>query len=408
MAFLLTLILLISTLSLTLLTGAETMTLDVICVYDQSKKELYEMFDKFQADHPEIKLNITAITSSADVNKQLTTLAVGGDLPDLVTIDRMNIAQFAQMGILMDVTEMAKADLDLDTFYPGPLDGCKLDDKLYGLPFTSNCLAVYYNVDLLKKAGLSIPESGWTWSDYKAMAAACTDPENSVYGCVMSGLANQDGTFQYYPWLWAAGGDILQPDSTATRESLSFLRSLIEDGSMSPEIANWGQTDASNQFAGGKAALFTGGTWHLSAFSANIKDFEWGVVTYPVNDTTKEYASCLGGYGLCLINGQNTEAAWELVKFLESDEVMSYWNQYQNYIPVRQDIAEASEYFSSKDNKVSVFTESMKYAYSRGNHLRFIDIDSLWSSLIQEVYTGVSSVDNAVSNYGSQIAELVD
>jgi multiple sugar transport system substrate-binding protein len=398
----------ISTVASMVIASAETTTLDVICVYDQSKKELYEMFDKFQADHPEIKLNITAITSSADVNKQLTTLAVGGDLPDLVTIDRMYIAQFAQMGILVDVTEMAEADLDLNTFYAGPLDGCKLEDRLYGLPFTSNCLAVYYNVDLLKKAGLEIPTSGWTWSDYKAMAAACTDPENSVYGCIMSGLANQDGTFQYYPWLWAAGGDIFQPDSAATRESLIFLRSLIEDGIMSPEIANWGQTDASNQFAGGKAALFTGGTWHLSAFEANIKDFEWGVVTYPVNDTTKEYASCLGGYGLCLLSGQNTEAAWELVKFLESDEVMSYWNQYQNYIPVRQDIAEASEYFSSTTNKVSVFTESMKYAYSRGNHLKFIDIDALWGSLIQEVYTGVSSVEDAVANYGSQIDALVN
>ena len=385
----------------------EQRTLTVLSVYDESKVELYEMFDKFREDHPDVDLQITAITSSADLNKQLTTLAVSGDLPDMAFIDRMYIAQFVSMGIIEDVTERVETDIDnLDTYYPGPLDGCMVDGKYYGLPLTSNCLAVYYNKNILEANGVEIPEAGWTWVDYAKVAEACVDPDNSINGCIMAGSNSQDSTFQFYPWLWAAGGDIMNPDSDQAREALSFLKGLIDSGVMTSEIANWTQTDASNQFAGGKAALFTGGTWHLTAFEQNITDFEWGVVPYPVNPTTGEYASCLGGYGMCITKGGNVDDAWELVKWIESDEVMGYWNEAQNYIPVRKDIAEASDYFSG-EGKIAVYTQSMDYAKSRPNVDGFIDIDTQWMALLQEVYTGNMEIDDAIAMYAPKIADLV-
>ena len=166
----------------------EQRTLTVLSVYDESKVELYEMFDKFREDHPDVDLQITAITSSADLNKQLTTLAVSGDLPDMAFIDRMYIAQFVSMGIIEDVTERVETDIDnLDTYYPGPLDGCMVDGKYYGLPLTSNCLAVYYNKNILEANGVEIPEAGWTWDDYAKVAEACVDPDNSINGCIMAG-----------------------------------------------------------------------------------------------------------------------------------------------------------------------------------------------------------------------------
>lgn len=380
-------------------------TVKLLCVYDESKAELYEMFDKFEQDTG-INLEITAITSAADLQKQLTTLAVSGDLPDVVTLDRYVIPSFAEMGILREISDLA-SELDLSLYYEGPLEGCKNGDKLYAMPFTANCLAVYYNKNLIEAANQSLPEAGWTWSDYKELAKAVSDPGAGHYGVVMSGSGDNDGGFQFYPWLWSAGGSAFEADSDAAREALTFLRSLIDDGAMSPEIANWTQTDASNQFAGGKAALFTGGCWHMSSFDANISDFEWGIVPYPVNDTTGEFVSCLGGFGLCITEGsENVDAAWELIKFIESDEVMGYWNAPNNYIPVRKDIAEASEYFSSADNLISVYTSSMDTAQSRGPHPKFVDIDACWQGIFQEVYTGVASPDEAIAEFAPQIEAL--
>ncbi|MCI8416259.1 MAG: sugar ABC transporter substrate-binding protein [Lachnospiraceae bacterium] len=381
-------------------------TISLLCCYDESKAELYEMFDKFQQDTG-ITLEITAITSAADLQKQLTTLAVSGDLPDVVTLDRYVIPSFADMGILKDITDLT-AELDMSTYYGGPLEGCKNEDKLYGMPFVANCLAVYYNKTLIEAANQSIPEAGWTWSDYEALAKAVSDPNAGYYGAVMSGSGDNDGGFQFYPWLWSAGGSAFEADTDAAREALGFLRGLIDEGAMSPEIANWTQTDASNQFAGGKAALFTGGSWHLSAFQSNISDFEWGVVPYPVNDDTGKSISCLGGYGICITEScENVDAAWELIKFMESEEVMGYWNEASNYIPVRKDVAEASEYFSSSDNLISVYTSSMDTAQSRGPHAKFVDIDACWQGIFQEVYTGVASPDEAIAEFAPQIEALL-
>lgn len=382
-------------------------TVTLLCCYDESKAELYEMFDRFQQETG-INLEITAITSAADLQKQLTTLAVSGDLPDVVTLDRYVIPSYADMGILMDVTDLASADLDLSQYYEGPLEGCKNEDRLYGIPFVANCLAVYYNKTLIEAAGQSVPEAGWTWSDYEALAKAVSDPGAGYYGAVMSGSGDNDGGFQFYPWLWSAGGSAFEADTDAAREALTFLRGLIDEGAMSPEISNWTQTDASNQFAGGKAALFTGGSWHLSAFQKNISDFEWGVVPYPVNDNTGMSVSCLGGYGICITEGsENVDAAWELIKFMQSPDVMGYWNEASNYIPVRKDVAEASEYFSSSDNLISVYTASMDTAQSRGPHAKFVDIDACWQGIFQEVYTGVATPDEAIEKYASQIEDIL-
>lgn len=352
-------------------------------------------------------LQITAITSSSELTKQLTTMAIGNDLPDLVSLDRMYIAEFTEMGIFEDITDRANSDLDLSKFYQGTIDGCTVDGKLYGMPFVANCLAVYYNKDILKANGVAEPADGWTWDDYSAIAQSCANDKEGIYGAIMAGQASTDGTFQYMPWLWMAGGDVYNPaNAEPFKTSLNYLSGLIASGAMTPEISNWSQTDASNQFSAGKSALFTGGTWHLTSFKKNIADFEWGVIHYPANPATGEYNTCLGGHGLAICKGGNVDDAWDLIKYIESDEVMGYWNEAQNYIPCRSDIAEASEYFMG-DSLISAYTESMAHAKSRGGSNVYIQIDTVIQSMIQEVYTGTMTVDEAVDHYLAEIKSIV-
>lgn len=381
--------------------------LKFLCIYDQGKAQLYEMLDKWQAEHPDVDLQVTAITAVADMTKQLTTMAVAGDLPDLIANDRMYMGEFVEMGIFEDITDLCNADLDMPSFYEGPLSACVFNDRIYGLPFVANNLAVYYNKTILEANGIEIPTADWTWEDYKNIAKACASTEDGVYGAVMSGTADGDGSFQFMPWLWGANGSLFDPENGGLKEALTYLRSLIDEGAMTPEICNWTQTDASNQFLAGKAALFTGGTWHLTSFSNNISDFEWGVINYPVNPNTGKYATCLGGHGLSICKGGNVEDAWDLMKFLSSDEVMGYWMEAQNYIPVRSNVVEASDYFMNPENLIYAFTSSMFNAASRGGTTNYLQIDTVLQSLIAEVYSGTSSVDDALAQYVPQLLELV-
>lgn len=380
---------------------------EFMCVYNSSKAKMFEMFDKFNKDNPNLKLNVTSFATSAEINKQLMVLAAGSSLPDVVSIDGLYVQSFAAMGILEDLTSRVKADFDIKQFYPGPIAGLMMNDKYYGMPFTTNDLAVYYNKNILKEKGFDEPKGDWTWDDFANIAIKTTNPSAGVYGSVLSAINTSDGTFQFYPWFWAAGGDSFKMNSDAGKDALAFYRKLIDNKALNPDVINFTQTDASDQFAGGKAALFTGGCWHLTAFEKNIKNFEWGVVNYPLNPKTKKFATSLGGYDFCAIKGGNVDGAWEFIKFMNSKEVMAYYNPAENYIPARIDVAESLDYYTNKTNKMSVYRSSMNNAKMRGPHYFWLDIDAAYQVMLQSVITGKDPIDKALADAQAKVDKII-
>ena len=115
----------------------------------------------------------------ADFKKQLSIGASAAELPDLVIIDSPDHASYAAMGIFADISDKVSDWDGIDQYYEGPLNSCKLDDKLYGLPFGSNCLALFYNEDMLADAGCEAPT---TWDELKDVAQKTT--QGNVTGFV--------------------------------------------------------------------------------------------------------------------------------------------------------------------------------------------------------------------------------
>ncbi len=117
----------------------------------------------------------------ADFKKQLSVGASAGELPDLVILDNPDHAAYAAMGIFADITDK----FDVSTYYPGPVNSCTLDGKLYGVPFGSNDLVLFYNEDMLAAAGCEVPTTG----DEILEVAKKTTKEN-VYGVGHCALQN--------------------------------------------------------------------------------------------------------------------------------------------------------------------------------------------------------------------------
>lgn len=79
-----------------------------------------------------------------------------GNAPDIIAIDNPNHAMFAARGAFLDVTDMiAKSDvIKTANYFPGPLKSVTWDGKYFGVPKATNTIALYYNKDLFKAAGL--------------------------------------------------------------------------------------------------------------------------------------------------------------------------------------------------------------------------------------------------------------
>ncbi len=347
---------------------------------------LNKMIKEYNAMQSDIYIVPTFI-SREELMKQYIIGAVSGELPDIGMVDSPDMASYISMGVFEDITEQLNAWGELDNFYPGPLSSCMdSDGNLYGLPNNSNCLAILCNMDMLKAAGIDkAPE---TLEEFMAAAEATTDPDNGVYGFAMSAIGNEEGTFQFIPWLYSAGGNVGDISSDESTAAFATLGTLIENGWMSKEAVNWGQGDGLNAWAAGKACMFESGTWQIAqSLDKDLKDvvtWEYEYVPMPISPNGAQ-ATVIGGenFGVCA-GADNVDACVAFLEFMQEAQNNADWCEIAGKLPVRGDAVELKDFWV-EDARYKVFNDSMNFAVPRGPHPE-------WPTISEAIYTAEQAV----------------
>ncbi len=329
----------------------------------------------------------------ADFKKQLSIGASADELPDIAILDSPDHASYATMGIFEDLT----GKFDVDTYYEGAVDSCTLDGTLYGVPFGVNCLGLYYNEDLLNAAGCSVPT---TWDELMETAKAVTT--DSVSGLAFCSVQNEEGTFNFTPWLWSTGASSYEIDSEGGIRALAYAKELIDSGVMSKECTNWTQGDVMNQFIAGNVAMMVNGPWQIPTMQSEAPDLNWKVTLIP-KDT--EYASCLGGENYAVVKGGNTEGALDFLEYATEEEQVKYMMDAFGYISADQTIAESQ---FEADSPYQPFVEELQYAQARGPLADWPSVSDAISLAFNEVMTGTSTPEDAAAKAQETIDGIVE
>jgi multiple sugar transport system substrate-binding protein len=333
----------------------------------------------------------------ADFKKQLSIGLAASRLPDLVLIDNPDMAAYARMGLFADITDKLAGWSALGQYFEGPLNSCKLDGKLYGLPFGSNDLALYYNQKMLDAAGVTVPT---TWDELKVAAKKLTG--NGVTGLGESNVKTEEGTFQFIPWLVSAGGDPAKVDSEAGVKAFTLISDMVKDGSMSKESMNWVQSDVLKQFMAEKVAMMINGPWQVPTLQKDAPDLKWGVALIP-KDT--KYASVLGGENWGIVNGKNVDATVSFLKYItDGDVYLSYIGKF-GYFPSRKDLAADKQW--TDDPIYKVFIEELNYAVPRGPSPKWPELSNAISQALQEVIAGIKTPEAAAGDAQKTISEVL-
>ncbi|MGL5259070.1 MAG: ABC transporter substrate-binding protein, partial [Lachnospiraceae bacterium] len=190
---------------------------------DQDGKVLNDAIDEFNKMQDEIYV-VAQYLPRDELMKQYTIGVVSGELPDIAMVDNPDHSSYASIGVFEDITELYE-DWDEGNFMEGSLKSCYYEDKLYGIPWGNNCLGLFYNKQMLDAAGVDVPT---TWSELEAASEKLTNKD--VKGLAISAIGNEEGTFQYMPWLLSSGGSVDKLDSEGSKASMAFLYNLIEKG----------------------------------------------------------------------------------------------------------------------------------------------------------------------------------
>ncbi len=371
--------------------------------YEYSDGSIFQKdIDNFNAMQDRVHITYEFVARE-DLLRQYQMGAMSGELPDIGMVDNPDMASYIQMGVFADITDKLNAWGQLDQFFPGPLNSCTQDGRIYGLPHNSNCLALFYDVDMMEAAGQKVPV---TWSELREVAKALTDPTVGRYGLAISAVKNEEGTFQFMPWFISAGGKLEELNGKGCVEALTFLNDLILDGSMPKDIVNFTQGDCNNQFISGNVAMQVNGPWNVASIKELAPNKNWAVALVPRADNGV-HASVLGGENFGITTAcKDVDAAFEFLTYLMSKEVSANFCEAGGKFSPRAD-STASKDIWVVDPIFSVFAENMQYAMPRGPHPRWPEISTAISVAEHEVFLGVKDAQTALNDAAATVKAIL-
>lgn len=333
-----------------------------------------------------------------DMKQRYSMGLVSKELPDLGIVDNPDMAAFASSGLFKDITAEIQAWGQIENYFEGPVNSTLLDGKYYGIPFTSNCLALFYNKALLKEAGVDVPK---TWDDLLESGRMLASKGH--YALALSALKTEEGVFQFLPTYLSTGATVENPDSPEGIKALTFYKTLIDEGIMSSEVINWNQSDVQKQFSTGKAAMMINGPWNINSVRADSPDMDWGIAMVPKDS---KYASVLGGENIGIIKGGNEAGAWDLLSYIADKEKVDAFISQTGYFPPRRDVAEENPRWKT-DPVLSIFMEEMQFAMPRGPHAKWPQISAALAEALQKGIVGSVSPAQAMADAQVKIDDAI-
>ncbi|POX43315.1 ABC transporter substrate-binding protein [Streptomyces sp. Ru73] len=335
-------------------------------------------------------LRVEQLSVPADqVSSKALRMASSRSLPDILELDGSELPQFALTGGLRPLAELG---VDASGFSRSAVSLGSYKGTRYGVARSANSLALYYNPELLAKAGVEPPR---TWAELRTAARKLTG--GGTYGLAFSASPDADGVYQFLPFFWSAGGDEARLDDGRGEAALELWRQLVADGSVSKAVVNWNQQDVNDQFLAGRAAMMINGPWQVPVLDAQRKT-RWAVATIPVPEAGGTAVPPIGGTVMTVPKSDAPDRERNAAKILDclnSPANQLAWGQASNNVPTR---TAAARRYAQRNPKLAPFADLVTTARSRTARVgtRWPAVGDALAGAFQSVLTGRSSPAQAL------------
>jgi multiple sugar transport system substrate-binding protein len=359
---------------------------------DAESAQIAKLVSQFEKTNPNIKVQLVRDNDSSYYDK-LATQIIGGGGPDIARVEPPKAVQY--------ITAQWAAPLDQwfpktfrEQFFPSTIGPLIRGGSLYGIPQDVATLVLYYRTDLFKAAGIT--HAPTTWAELSADARKLT--ANGRYGI---GLFGGWGAFEFYPWLWQAGAQVLKPsggkvaaafNSPAGVSALQLWTTLQNEKLMPPGAATLTEDDVKGPFIAGKLAMFTSGPWSVQSLKQAGISGKWSVAPLPKGKTK---ASVLGGLDVIVLkNSKHQAEAAKFLAWLYQDKVQAKWDRALSYIPVKKTLYAIPAF--KRDPLSKQFFASLQISRSRPVVPQAAQVDDALGKAVQAALSGAQSPQAAL------------
>ncbi|MFE7748370.1 sugar ABC transporter substrate-binding protein [Streptomyces sp. NPDC057428] len=365
-------------------------------------EKLAEVAKVYEKANPNITVKVTPVGWDV-AHQKLVSAAAAGTLPDVAQMGSTYMGEFAELGVLEPVDTKS---FDKKDFFPAGWDQGEVDGTAYGVPWYVDTRVLYYRTDLAKKAG--VDKAPADWQEMRDLATAYREKAGTKWGLSVqpSGL---DTVQSFYPFLFSAGGEIINDKGEAVIDSPAAVSALKEYGTyfdkgLSSKSVPPGY-DVVKDFGNGRVPMFFGGPWHVTLLNEGQPQIKgkWAVAPVPAG---KSSVSSAGGSSLVISkDSEHKAAATKFVKYLTDAKGQADWYERTKDLP-----ANTAAWDSGKlagDQNLQVFKKQMDTAKSSPSMAKLTEITDKVDQAIAKVTQGKASAEDALKTAQSEIEGLV-
>ena len=316
----------------------------VVAHYSDQTLGIFEhMKADFEAAHPDVQIKLEDV-SWDNLQQRLTTDIAGGTPPDIAIIGTRWLLDYAANDIALPIDDYMTPEFKAK-FIDAFLEPSVIDGVTYGLPVAASARAMYYNKDLLTKAGVQEPPK--TWDELVADAKAVKEKGGGAYGFGLQGKEIETDVYWYYA-LWTNGGELIADDksgiaSDAGVKAATLYKSMIDEGLTQPGPTGSNRQDVESLFKQGRAAMILSGPWLRGQIKDEAPDLNYGLAPLPQGTTAATYG--VTDTIMIFKSTENPDMAW---KFLEeaafSPKNRTEFSSKEGFLPVLKAVEEAPEF----------------------------------------------------------------
>ncbi|WP_293853839.1 extracellular solute-binding protein [uncultured Alsobacter sp.] len=335
-------------------------------VFDTRVQAMTEVIKAFEAENPGITVKQVTFPY-ADYQTRLIAARAAGRSPEVMQLFYGWLDTFIAGKLVQPLSpEVFKAAEIESEFFP-IVTAMKRNGQYYGLPTAVRTMALFYNKDLFKKAGLDPEKPPQTLDEMVAAAKAMTVRDGAgnyqQVGMALD-IARQDHNWwreilvrQFGGESYSADGSKVAYDSEAGRKALTFYTSFQKVHKVGQEsFMDEGQA----AFRAGLAGMVVDGTFRIASYKT-IKTFTWGVTELPSQDGKRAnfgsyFANAIGASA----TGEKLAAAEKFLAYVSSPKAMTIWLEKVGELPARRRVALTEE--NIKDPIYGPFIRALDYA----------------------------------------------
>jgi multiple sugar transport system substrate-binding protein len=371
--------------------------------------------DAFEEKNPNINVNLETIPNKGDMLIKLNASIESGKAPD-VFWQSYEASTYVEAGALEPLDEyISKDKIDLANYNSKIVDLYNMNDQQYGIPKDMDAWFIIYNTKLFDELGVEYPSENWTWEEMVETAHQLKEKmgDGQYPLWFNTGVRNGYGTLveQLGGHIVAENNGELTTDfnNKAGQEAFKKLYELTEEGLM-PNPVNNPDFDSLSSLVSNNVAMAAIPSWHIPVVSgSDVEKGTFAAVQFPSNNGS----TVTDTNGLAYVmnsDSENKEAAWELIKFLTSDEGATIQAENGAGIPANNGAKQAWIDVNSNIANIEVVN-----TIAENNFLRVSSqfpemaqaVDNFSTEVLPFVFTGEVSPEEATQQFEDMLQELM-